>query len=270
MSSRPPAEAVAVYLTDMAEGFAGGTARAVGSCSSAYNKPPNGSLWILRAALATDTTLVWGSDHGDEVIFVLHGSVEAAGRIWDRNSALVVEDGVPTELRAVSADTEIINFGPNTRGTDDPGPLGAPEVAGHTIHGVGPGGSSHHESLTDGLRIRGRYYFDSSCSTCRATLLRVRADPGFRQTSHAHSADEVIYVLDGEIRVGRDVIAAGEAISVPGGRRYGFVAGNDGCEYINYRRQASVYTGRPGVESHLEVVANLQPTFVDEWSSVLT
>jgi hypothetical protein len=76
------------------------------------------------------------------------------------------------------------------------------------------------------------YYADSSCQTCRVTLLRNRRVVPLRSPSHAHSADELIYVLDGDVQIGVD--------------------------FLNYRTDVSFYTGGPDDVPLLETVDEMR------------
>ena len=43
-------------------------------------------------------------------------------------------------------------------------------------------------------------------------LFEVRGEPNLTVESHAHTEDEVIYVLEGELRFGRNVCTAGSSV----------------------------------------------------------
>jgi quercetin dioxygenase-like cupin family protein len=69
-------------------------------------------------------------------------------------------------------------------------------------------------------------------------LFELRLDPGTRGESHAHVEDEIIVVVDGELRFGARTLGAGSSVMVPGGTLYAFVAGPDGCTFLNVRPRA--------------------------------
>ena len=66
-------------------------------------------------------------------------------------------------------------------------------------------------------------------------LFELRLEPGTRGESHAHVEDEIIVVVDGELRLGARTLGAGSSVMVPGGTLYAFVAGPDGCTFLNFR-----------------------------------
>ena len=69
-------------------------------------------------------------------------------------------------------------------------------------------------------------------------LFELRLDPGTRGESHAHVEDEIIVVVEGELRFGARTLGAGSSVMVPGGTLYAFVAGPDGCTFLNFRPRA--------------------------------
>ena len=69
-------------------------------------------------------------------------------------------------------------------------------------------------------------------------LFELRIDPGTRGEAHAHLEDEIIVVVEGELRFGARTLTAGSSVMVPGGTLYAFVAGPDGCTFLNFRPHA--------------------------------
>ena len=69
-------------------------------------------------------------------------------------------------------------------------------------------------------------------------LFEVEVQPGDRIEGHAHEHDEIIYVLKGELRFGQRHCPAGAAVYVPAHTLYGFSAGPDGCNFLNFRAEA--------------------------------
>lgn len=67
---------------------------------------------------------------------------------------------------------------------------------------------------------------------------------------HAHSAAEIILVLQGSIQLGARVATAGDAVYVAANTLYGFHAGPEGCRFFNFR--ADVDTSYLSREEFLE------------------
>ncbi len=52
---------------------------------------------------------------------------------------------------------------------------------------------------------------------------------------HAHAEDEIIYVLEGELRIGRKRLGPGASVFVAGNTLYGFRSGPQGVRFLNFR-----------------------------------
>lgn len=62
------------------------------------------------------------------------------------------------------------------------------------------------------------------------TVIHTKYDPGMLLARHAHHADEVIYVLEGEVTVGDVVCRAGHVIVLEAGESFGpLITGDEGA-----------------------------------------
>jgi quercetin dioxygenase-like cupin family protein len=66
-------------------------------------------------------------------------------------------------------------------------------------------------------------------------LFEITLDPDADVQSHAHSESEIIYVTQGELRLGAQVAGPGAAIFVEAETLYGFKAGSQGATFLNFR-----------------------------------
>ena len=55
---------------------------------------------------------------------------------------------------------------------------------------------------------------------------------------HSHSANCLYYIVSGEIHYGSEVLMAGDCMSVPAGALYTFETGQDGAEFLEFRKAA--------------------------------
>jgi hypothetical protein len=69
-------------------------------------------------------------------------------------------------------------------------------------------------------------------------LFEVQVDPDLELASHAHDTDEIIVVVEGELRFGSRVCPAGTSILVPGDTLYSVRSGPDGARFLNFRGAA--------------------------------
>jgi quercetin dioxygenase-like cupin family protein len=103
-----------------------------------------------------------------------------------------------------------------------------PVVTGDVVQG------EMRAKLSDGeLGTAVRMYHPGSPSELQ--LFEVTVEPDAVIGQHAHDEDEIIYVLDGELRLGRQVLEAGSSIYLAGGTLYSFRAGPEGLRFLNFR-----------------------------------
>jgi redox-sensitive bicupin YhaK (pirin superfamily) len=221
-----------------------------GTFASRLVRPGSFGLWAVVTDANAGTELRWGGDHGDEALYVLSGAVELDGVCCRAEDAVIIESGVRSTLRVVDEMACFIHFG-STASDAVEGPLGAPSTEGRGTHVV-------RRSSCAALAGGTLYYADSDCPTCRVTLLSNRREAAHRSPSHSHSADELIYIVSGSIRIGSATLTAGDAVAIRGGHRYGF-SSDDAFAFLNYRADASLYTGHPGDEPILETIAAMTP-----------
>lgn len=66
-------------------------------------------------------------------------------------------------------------------------------------------------------------------------LFEARIAPDEEIALHAHAEDEIIYILEGELRIGRKRLGPGASVFVAGNTLYGFRSGPEGVRFLNFR-----------------------------------
>lgn len=66
-------------------------------------------------------------------------------------------------------------------------------------------------------------------------LVELHYEPESEIRLHAHDEDEIIYVLDGAMRINNRTVGPGACLTIPGGTFYGFHAGPEGLRILNFR-----------------------------------
>ena len=66
-------------------------------------------------------------------------------------------------------------------------------------------------------------------------LFEARIAPNEEISLHAHIADEIIYILAGELQIGRKRRRPGASVFVAGETLYGFRSGPSGVRFLNFR-----------------------------------
>src|SRR3954452_14764658 len=207
------------------------------------------SLWLCRAELDPGAELVIDHDHGDYGIYVDEGELVVGGETCVTGGAVIIESGVPARISAPSG-AVIYHDGPL-----DPKPpvdaiLGQARMEGHCIHVVGPNGWYRSGSKE---KVEAIWFADSTCPTCRIALFTVARQPAHARVGrpHSHSADELIHILSGALRLGSQEYGAGTTLIIPADVHYA-VSGEYGLKFLNYRSTTSLqswYDGDREVES---------------------
>jgi quercetin dioxygenase-like cupin family protein len=70
-------------------------------------------------------------------------------------------------------------------------------------------------------------------------LFEAQFTAGEEVSLHAHEADEIIYIVSGEMQIGRKRLGPGASVFIAGNTLYGFRAGADGVRFLNFRGQAN-------------------------------
>ncbi len=236
---------------------------ASGSVAGAVVAPTGFMQWMVTGRLGAGATIAWSDHHGDEALYVVAGRVTVDGRIatsagsCGAKEALIVESGVPTTLHA-ETDCELLHFGSTDPSPPSSGPFGPPDPADHGVHVLGQAGLGSPDGYPEVSEVSSAFYADSSCPTCRVTLIRVWGSVARTSFSHGHSEDELIHVTSGSIQVGAHRIGPGMTIAIPADRRYRYSTPGP-WEFVNFRRDASFMTRDPKAPRQLETVSGLPP-----------
>ena len=83
--------------------------------------------------------------------------------------------------------------------------------------------------------IVGQSAFHHPGSPTEMQLFEVDFPPDHELETHAHGADEIIYVLEGSMVLGARELTAGSSVFIPGRTLYNLKAGPNGLRFINFR-----------------------------------
>jgi hypothetical protein len=242
------------------DGYLAPSCKATGEVRSTFFHPDGYSLWQVEGELGQGAELRWDADgHGEEAVYVIEGELDVDGVRCGPDAAAIVEARASASMRATTA-TRIVHFGPSSTAPPADGLFGPPREPGHSVHVCT---LEQARPLSEDGEYGARYYADSTCETCRITFFKVTAPEAKTAGSHIHSEDEIIRVLTGELRVGPNVVKAGSSVAIAGNYRYGFRTPGP-FSFLNYRRDASTYTGAPGSEPVVETVDAWQATYASQ------
>lgn len=199
-------------------------------------------LRLVVSWLEPGGTIRWTEGHGEEALYVLEGSVVVEGTEVPAGGAVVLHAGAGRALSAPRG-ARLAHFsvpGADVEGDGD-------------VHLLGPGGRFHTVAPSGS---EATWFADSTCEGCSVALFWVERDsPGNRGRAHSHTADEILYLLEGGIRLGAQEVPKHHAVLVPADTRYAVTCGETRHRFLNYRPTASLqhYEGdaEPMVENGL-------------------
>ena len=197
-------------------------------------------LRLAVVTLGAGDDRAWPDTHGEEAVYVLDGAVELDGVAVPTGGAVILHADAPCRLTApVGARLACFSAG-----------LGPPGRAEHRSvrrerHVVGPSGWYRSGSPGGSQAV---WFADSTCEGCDVALFRVERDtPGNRGRTHRHSADEILLLVEGGIRLGAHAVPTGHAVLIPADTPYAVTSGETKHAFLNYRPTASIqrYEGDP-------------------------
>jgi hypothetical protein len=239
--------------------------RATGVLASRRLSPDDAPLWICVSTLDAGGTIVWDDRHGDDGVYVLDGALAVGDARCDAGGAVIVESHVATTARALRP-TRVVHVGAAAAGLPSGGVLGAPEAEAHGVHVVGPRGRF---VSGDPRAVHAVWFADGTCPTCRIQLFTVHAGAGVSGGGgHSHSEDEIIYLLDGSIRLGAHRYGVGASLCIPANVRYAVTNGPEGHVFLNYRAGVSEQVYERNSAARLETALARGGHAVDENGAV--
>ncbi|RYE40126.1 MAG: hypothetical protein EOP21_09865, partial [Hyphomicrobiales bacterium] len=185
----------------------------------------------IRLAAGEDVTV--GPVDGESIGYIWHGDAMAGGHRLPGGSSFVVERGEQLVISGESDRCDILLFAASE----------TPQTAraGGHVH-ILPSASVPRNNALTPSGVSGGMHADSQCPTC-SVWLHENGFPGMQAATpeeqsvavHSHSEDEIIFVVSGEIRLGRKLYPEGTAIAIAADTLYSFTAGPEGMRFINFR-----------------------------------
>lgn len=202
----------------------------------AYFTDEKSPLHLHLHRVAAGEALRIGPMATDCVAYVWRGALAAGGWRLEQGSSIVVEHGQAIEVEGGEAPAELLTFHAAS-------PAGQARAGGH-VHLLPRERVARNDDLGGGpLPVGGGMHADSSCPTCEVWLHENHFPGGSppatreeeRRGVHSHSEDEIIFVTDGEIRLGTRLYGPGTAIAIAADTLYSFTTGPNGLSFVNFR-----------------------------------
>jgi hypothetical protein len=209
--------------------------------SRAYFDKEADPLHLRVHELAADTVL-FSNPRTDTLVYVWMGTVAAQGVHLAERSSLIVECGASVEIVAVENAATLLFFTPKKQRS---GERTAPRLrllprervpCNRDLGGQGLAGGALHA--------------DASPMSCHLWLHENDFYLGGNPVAvHSHTEDEIIFVRDGELRVGHRAYGPGAALAIAANTKYGFQVGPAGLSFVNFRASAPTYKSCDGTHS---------------------
>lgn len=172
----------------------------------------------------------------DRLAYVWEGVVAAGGRRLEAGSSLIVEHDGALAIAAPEGDAALIVFAATA----------APERSGGHVHLL-PRERVPQVGDRTGSGTTGALHADGTCATSALWLnensLAGRAtapSPADAERGiHAHPEDEIIFITEGQVRLGAKLFDRGTALAIAAHTLYGFSPGPDGVRFITFRPTAT-------------------------------
>lgn len=210
-----------------------------------YFERPGTSLHLHSYRLGVDDTLELDIAPIDRVVYVWRGNVVVGSIDLPQESSAIIERGTAVALSARERDTIILVFGSE-------GNPGVARAGGH-VHLL-PGNQVPRAYDIEGEKgVGGALHSDASCPTCQIWLHEMAFATGDHLTPvHSHSEDEIIFISEGQIRLGNRLYGPGTAVWIAAHTKYGFRTGPEGMRFINFRGSSPTFTSNDGTYHEMD------------------
>jgi quercetin dioxygenase-like cupin family protein len=206
--------------------------------SRAVLKGDERPIWLWRHQLAPGARLIWERPPTGHLVYVWEGGLTVEDQPLSAGGTFVVEHRANARVTAGASGATLLHF----------------QTVGEKPPANRPGGNIHVVSGEGRIDWAGRsrYVFaDANCDTCSLWLHLTNFPTQYHSSSHFHTADEIIVVVRGEMRLGARALTPGGAVAIDKDTQYGFETGPEGVGFINFRPGTSYYVqvGEGGVRT---------------------
>jgi hypothetical protein len=171
----------------------------------------------------------------DRVIYVWRGCIAAGDHVLQQGSSIIVEHGRALVIHGQDVESQVLVFAAADSASQS-------RAGGH-VHLLPVERVPRIQST--GETASGGMHADSQCLTCEVWL-HENSFPGRVTVSaeevgrgvHSHTEDEIIFVTDGQIRLGSRMCGPGTALAIAANTLYAFTAGPTGLRFVNFRARA--------------------------------
>jgi hypothetical protein len=200
--------------------------------AAAYYAGAQHPLHLHLIEVKAEQTLRIRSGVVDQLAYIWRGAVSAGGRRLVAGSSLIVEHGASLEVVGMAEASTVLACAPAR-------PPVQPREGGH-VHLLPAERAPRSDALGGVAGLGGVMHADADCPTCELWLHENQfagrdAPPQGDAGVHCHSEDEIIFVVDGDLRLGDRLYGPGTALAIAADAFYSFTPGRDGLRFVNFR-----------------------------------
>lgn len=188
-------------------------------------------LQLWEHVLQPDGRIDWQQPSLSHLLYVREGTADANGEQLTEDGSLIVASGASATLHAGDTPLTLLHFLPLQNSTDT-------VRTGGCVHVVNRKDAPYYTYDSPETRTKftdGVVFADSGCQSCGLWLHESRLPGSVPIQRHLHTEDEIIVVLDGCLKLGREELRTGDAVAIDANTMYMFKTGPEGLRFINFR-----------------------------------
>jgi hypothetical protein len=196
----------------------------------AFYNAEKAPIQVYQNCLAPGAMMRIGPTSADSITYVWQGDIETGGQSLPAGSSFIVEQSASAEIRNGDQMTILLTFQATRPSVSQPGahlhllPRKRVPYSANLGHASRVGGGMHSNASELPIWLHEN---DFPAPVAPAAT--------GEENLHCHSEDEVIFVVDGNIRLGNRLYGPGTALAIAADTFYSFEPGPAGLKFINFR-----------------------------------
>ena len=184
-------------------------------------------LYVWVHQLPPQAEIRWSKPPVGHVVYIWEGDAAADGKTLQKGAVLAVEHQGEAVLRAGAGGARLVHYHQREA-------VASPARAGGHAHVIGKNGVFRGANAERGSVYT--MWMEAACPTCSMWFHKAAYVKPFPQGNpHYHTQDEIIFVVEGNMVLGRKAHGPGTALAIDANTVYGFGMDEPGMAFINFR-----------------------------------
>lgn len=207
--------------------LAGVSSRGSIATRAVFSKPDR-PLWLWTHELSPGAQICWEQPVVGHTIYVWKGNVTVGEKRLAPAAVVCIEHKGAGTIEACENGATLVHFH-----RQEALPALSAKAGGNT-HVVGANGIL--KVRNEEYDVTTTFWLDARCATCDSWLHQSKIVTPRPQTfPHFHTEDEIIFVVQGGMILGRRVLKPGGALAIDAGTIYAFGVDEGGLAFLNFR-----------------------------------